>query len=126
MEMEDEFYAAIKLVSGEEIFSLVCVSEEEENTFLLLDNPVIMEPIVSRVSGILGYKISPWMSIPDDELYIVSMDKVITLTEVQNDDTIRMYNKYKNNSSEVSIDKNMGFISKVKDARKLLEKIYNS
>ena len=124
--MEDEFYASIKLISGEEIFSLVCVSEEEEDTFLLLDNPVIITPMTSKSNRILGYKITPWMLIPDDELYIISIDNVMTMTEIKTREIIRVYNKYKNNTSRTTLDKNMGFISKVDDARKLLEKIYNS
>lgn len=124
--MEDEFYASIKLISGEEIFSLVCVSEEEEDTFLLLDNPVIITPMTSKTNRIVGYKITPWMLIPDDELYIISIDNVMTMTEIKTREIIRVYNKYKNNTSRTTLDKNMGFISKVDDARKLLEKIYNS
>lgn len=124
--MEDEFYASIKLISGEEIFSLVCVSEEEEDTFLLLDNPVIITPMTSKSNRIVGYKITPWMLIPDDELYIISIDNVMTMTEIKTREIIRVYNKYKNNTSRTTLDKNMGFISKVDDARKLLEKIYNS
>jgi acyl-CoA synthetase (NDP forming) len=126
MEMEDEFYASIKLISGEEIFSLVCVSDEEEDIFLLLDNPIIITPMVSKSNRIIGYKVTPWMMIPDDDLYIISMDRVMTMTEIKNNEIIRVYNKYKNNTSKVPLDKNMGFISKVDDARKLLEKIYNS
>lgn len=126
MEMEDEFYASIKLISGEEIFSLVCVSEEEEDTFLLLDNPVIITPMTSKSNRIIGYKITPWMLIPDDELYIISIDNVMTMTEIKTREIIRVYNKYRNNTSRTTLDKNMGFISKVDDARKLLEKIYNS
>lgn len=124
--MEDEFYAAIKLISGEEIFALVSVSVEDDETFLLLDNPVFIEPIVSKSNGIIGYKVIPWMVIPDDELYIINFNKVLTMTEIKDDTIIKVYKKYKRNSSEVTLDKTMGFISKVRDARKLLERIYNS
>lgn len=126
MKMEDEFYAAIKLISGEEIFSMVCVSEEEEQTYLLLDNPVIIEPILSKTHRIVGYKVTPWMMLPDDELYVLTLDKIITMTEITSSNMIRVYNKYRNNGNEQTIDKEMGYISKVSEARKLLEKIYNS
>ena len=45
--MGDEFYAIIKLVSGEEIFSMVCTDTNEEDTILLLHHPVIMNMIQS-------------------------------------------------------------------------------
>ena len=37
---EEEFYAAIKMVSGEEVFSKVCPCEEKDRIILILDNPV--------------------------------------------------------------------------------------
>lgn len=124
--MDNEFYAAIKLVSGEEIFALVCPTEEEDRTLLILDNPVIMEPMVSRNQGTVGYKVKPWMCIPDDDIYIIDMNKVITMTEIYDNQIIRVYQKYTKSSSQVSLEKNMGFISKVDEARKVLEKLYNS
>lgn len=123
---QEEFYAAIKLVSGEEIFAIVSPTEEEDRTLLLLENPVIIEPMMSKTQGIIGYKIRPWMLIPDDDIYIIDMNKVITMTEVYDNQIIRAYKKFNNNSSQVSLEKNMGFISKVDDARRILEKIYNS
>jgi len=124
--MEQEFYAAIKLVSGEEIFAIVSPTDEEGRTLLILENPVIIEPMVSRNAGIVGYKVKPWMNIPDDDIFIIDMNKVITMTEIDNEQIIQIYKKYMNDSSQVDLEKSMGFISKVNDARKVLEKIYNS
>lgn len=124
--MEQEFYAAIKLVSGEEIFAIVSPTEEDDRTLLMLENPVIIEPIVSKHNGIVGYKVKPWMIIPEDDIYIIDMDKVITMTEICDDQIIRVHQKFTRESPQVSLDKNMGFISKVDEARKILEKIYNS
>ena len=126
--MEQEFYASIKLVSGEEIFSLVCPTYEEEETFLILDNPVLIEPIESRKGNILGYKIKPWLSIPEDEMFIVNLDKVITMTEVKTHQILKIYKRYLNQNvnSGVDIDRKMGFISKVDEARVFLENIYKT
>jgi len=124
--MEQEFYASIKLVSGEEIFAIVSPSDEDGRTLLILENPVIIDPIMSRHSGIVGYKIKPWMKIPEDDIYIIDMNKVITMTEIYDEQIIQIYNKYLNDSPQVSLEKSMGFISKVDDARKVLEKLYNS
>ena len=51
MIMEDDFYASIKLISGEEIFAKVSVCEEGERTLLLLSNPVILEQIKMKKMG---------------------------------------------------------------------------
>jgi len=123
--MEEEFYASVKLVSGEEIFTLVCATEENENTFLILQNPVIMKPMISK-QKIYAFKISPWMNIPEDEIYIISIDKVITMTEVRDKNIIGIYKKYLNNNSQIKVDNITGFISKVNDARVSLENLYNS
>jgi len=126
--MEQEFYASIKLISGEEIFSLVCPSYEEEDTFLILDNPVLIEIIESRRGNILGYKIKPWLNVPDDEMYIINLNKVITMTEVRTNEIIKVYKKYlnQNTNSNVDMDRKMGFISKVDEARVFLENIYKT
>lgn len=126
--MEEEFYASIKLVSGEEIFSLVSASNEEEETFLILDNPVLIEPIESRKGNIVGYKIKPWMNIPEDEMYIINTKSVITMTEVSSSRILEIYKRYLNQSkgSNYPLDRKMGFISKVDEARSLLEDIYRN
>ena len=46
--MQDDFYATIKLKSGEEIFAKVGYSEEEDRTFLILDSPITIEKIRKR------------------------------------------------------------------------------
>ena len=124
--MEKEFYAAIKLVSGEEIFAIVCPTDEEGRTLLILENPIIIDPMVSKNAGIVGYRVKPWMKIPEDSIYIIDMDKIITMTEIHDEQIIGIYRKYISDSSQVNLEKSMGFISKVNDARKILEKIYNS
>jgi hypothetical protein len=124
--MEQEFYASIKLISGEEIFSLVCPSYEEEDTFLILDNPVLIETIESRKGNIVGYKIKPWLNIPDDEMFIVNLNKVITMTEIKSNQIIKIYKRYLNQNLSVDMDRKMGFISKVDEARVFLENIYRT
>ena len=42
--MGEEFYAAIKLVTGEEIFSLISVDENDGDPIIILQNPVVMKP----------------------------------------------------------------------------------
>ena len=38
--MEDDFYASIKLISGEEIFAKVAACDEDDRTMLLLHHPI--------------------------------------------------------------------------------------
>jgi hypothetical protein len=131
--MGDEFYCSIKLVSGEEIFALISVDENDGDPIIILQNPVIIEVIESPMG--IFIKINPWMKIPDDDLYIIKLDKVITMTEIKDKQTIKMYNRYlrdsngdTNNSEDetgkVIISDKMGYLSSVEDARKRLEDLF--
>ena len=57
--IEDDFYAAIKLKSGEEIFAKVAAEEELDRTILVVSSPVVIKEVKGRI-GIIGYKVEPW------------------------------------------------------------------
>ena len=130
--MGEEFYCSLKLISGEEIFSLICVDENDGDPIIILQNPVIMK-IQQSMSGMV-IKIKPWMEIPDDDFYFVKLDKIITMTEISDEMTIGFYQKYLSNeditligdNGEVKITNKMGYISSVEDARKKLEELYKN
>ena len=128
--MEEEFYSIIKLVSGEEIFALVSVDENDENPVLLLQNPVIMSTI--HTPGGSMVKVKPWMDMTDETMFIIRLDKVITMIESKDKKLIDVYNNYNEESDvEEPLDgcvmptSKMGYLSSVKDARKDLEDIFN-
>ena len=127
---EEEFYAAIKMVSGEEVFSKVCPCEEQDRTILILDNPVLMETITIRQFGMIALKVVPWMKLTDDTMFIVEMNRIITMTEVNDSSIIKVYQKYIRERNKISsksqLSSNMGFISSIADARVSLEKLYKS
>ena len=127
--MGEEFHAVIKLVTGEEIFSLVCIDENDGDPILLLMNPVVMKVMRNHVGQYV--KVRPWMEIPTDELYVIKYDKIITMTEVKEDKVIQFYEKYLNeedtdfdDDGRTKITDKMGYISTVDDARKMLENLY--
>ena len=128
--MEEDFYAVIKLVSGEEIFSIVCPSDEEDQLMLILNNPVTIEVIVMRQLGMQGYKIDPWLKFADDDTFLLDMEKVLTISEVRDEEMIEMYHKFLRQKNEKNsknpITKEMGYLSSVTEARKMLEKLYES
>ena len=127
---EEEFYASMKMVSGEEVFSKVCPCEEENRTILILDNPVIMETITIKQLGVTALKVVPWMKFTDDTMFIVDLDKIITMTEINDDSIIKIYEKYIRDLSKTSnkskVSPNMGYISSISEARISLEKLYNN
>ena len=130
MKDQEEFHAVIKLISGEEIFSKVSVFEEENKTILMLDTPVSIETVHIRQMGMSGIKIDPWIKMTDDSLIVLNMDKVITMSEVNDPTILKMYNKFirdQNKKSNMSgITSTMGYLSSIADARVSLEKLYRS
>ena len=76
-------------------------------------------------------KIKPWMEIPDDDLYLIKLDKIVTMTEIKNQSTIDFYHRYHSDESidtevdgKVSISDKMGYLGSVESARKSLEDIF--
>ena len=130
--MTDEFYCVLKLVTGEEIFSIASLDTDlNGNGIVILSNPVIMK-IVKR-GLVSGVKVEPWMKIPDEDIYTISMDKVVTITEITNKEIIKFYKKFldetdedeeEEESQQVTPDKKMGYLGTVAEARKRLEEIY--
>ena len=129
--MGEEFYAIIKLVSGEEILSLVFVDENDGDPVLVLQNPVTMKSYNNQHGIYL--KVKSWMELSDDDFFIIKLDKIITMTETKDRRLLDIYNNYiedndsidvYNPSGQVKPSSKMGYLSSVEDARKSIERIF--
>ena len=126
--IEDDFYATIKLKSGEEIFAKIACSEEEDRAFLLLTTPVVISQIKNR-SGVTGYKVEPWIKTSKEDLFIINMDDVLTLSESDDMETISMHQtfalqQHSYYEKKTKLDRRMGYISTIKEAKSSLEKLF--
>ena len=133
--MGEEFYSILKLVSGEEVFALVCVDESEDEPILILHHPIIMKPL-SPLGTINYVKVTPWMEISDEDMFVLRMDKVITMTECNDEKLINIYKQYveeseneglgvfKPTDNKVKLNSQLGFISSVEQKRESLEKLF--
>jgi len=129
--MGEEFYAIIKLISGEEILSLVLIDDNDGDPVLVLQNPVTMKTYNNQHGTYL--KVKPWMELSDDDFFIVKLDKIITMTETKDKRILDIYNNYIEDddtvdvytpSGQVKPSSKMGYVSSVEDARKKLERIF--
>ena len=127
MGIEDDFYATIKLNSGEEVFAKVAASEEEDRTMLILHTPVTVSEIKNK-GGLVGYKVEPWLKTTREDMFIINMDNVLTLSESSDMEMIMMYQHYlrdaHRSNKEQKLNRRMGYISNVKDAKENLEKMF--
>jgi hypothetical protein len=128
--IEDDFYCTLKLKTGEEIFAKVAASEEEEKTILIITNPIVINEIKSR-TGTVGYKIEPWLKTTTEDMFIINLEDVLTLSESSDIEMIMMYQSYirqssKDKTNNSKINRRMGYISNVNDAKEILEKIFKS
>lgn len=123
----DEFYASLKLVSGEEILCLVIVDKTNDD-HVIIDNPVICVEICSPGTNVpSGYKFEPWMKMTDEETFLLETSKILTISEVKNEDIIETYKYIVQtgfNQQHPDITKEMGYLSSVEKARVTLEKLY--
>ena len=128
--MEDDFYATIKFKNGEEIFAKVSASEEEDRTMLILSNPVMATEVKAK-GGLVGYKVEPWLKTTKEEMFIINMADVLTISESSDVHMISMFQQFVQDSDklkkgEPKLSRKMGYISNVNDAKDILEKLYKS
>ena len=127
--MQEEFHGVIKLITGEEIFALVSVDENDGDPIIMLQSPVIIK-VFNNPTG-QYVKIKPWLEIPEEDIFLIKYDKIITMTEVKNEQMIQFYDRYLSDDDfdfeidgRVNLSNHMGLLSTVEDARKKLEEIF--
>ena len=127
--MEDEFYGVIKLTTGEEIFAMISIDENDGDPVIMLQSPVVMKVYQNPTGQYV--KIKPWLEIPEEDIFLLKYDKIITMTEVKNEQMIQFYDRYLSDNDfdfeidgRVNLSDHMGLLSTVEDARKKLEDIY--
>ena len=126
--IEDDFYATIKFKSGEEIFAKVAASEEVNRTVLLVSNPIIVSEVQGK-KGMLGYRIEPWLKTTKEDMFMIDLSYVLTMSESSDVEMISMYQRWLRDTSKIKnnepkLSRKMGYISNVNDAKDILEKLY--
>ena len=128
--IEEDFYATVKLKTGEELFAKVAASEEEDRTFLIVSSPIMVSEIKSR-NGAVAYKLEPWLKTTTEDMFIINLEDVITLSESSDIEMISMYQNYireysRKDGSQAKISRKMGYIANIHDAKEILEKLYKN
>ena len=128
---EQEFLATLKLVSGEEVISMVLYLEDEDK--VLLSNPFLVEQSKQRQGQleVVGFSFKEWVMASFDDMYIISRDHIITITETKG--PIEEF--YKKNLEKIQSSKQLlhkpnklprksGYLGSINDTKNILENIY--
>jgi len=127
--MTNEFYGIIKLVSCEEIIGNIVVCDEE-NGFVIQNPFSIEETIIETPIGeMVKVELRPWAKFSKEEIFFIEKDKTITVYE-SDKRLLKIYNRTLHKyftgegSNKVNLNEEMGFKTKVDDARSTLEKLF--
>ena len=108
--IEEDFYGTIKFKNAEEIFAKVAASEEEDRTMLIVHTPVMVSEVKAK-GGIGGYKVEPWLKTSREDMFIINMDNILTLSESSDMEMIGMYQNFYKTLKEI-INKILSLIEK--------------
>jgi|TARA_B100001093_G_C26614640_1_gene921751 hypothetical protein len=130
--MGEEFYCILKLVSGEEIISLITIDETGDEAIIIAQSPLIMK-IQYGAEGSSYIKVKSWMDLSDEDIFLIKPDKVITMTETKDQKLIDIYHDFIKDDDQdtfsttgkIAVTSEMGLLGKVDNARIKLETIFN-
>ena len=130
--MEDEFYATIKLTTGEEVVAKVVYLEDEDK--VLLENPLQVLSAKQRKGQleVSGFSFNEWISASFDNMFIIKRDHIITMTEIDPliqdfyEKTLQRLENGKNLTGRAGkLPRGSGYLGSVTDMKKSLENIFN-
>ena len=124
----EEFVATVKLVSGEEILTKVIIDYSSKEEQIIIDNPVVCQEVRSHGANIpMGYKFEPWIKMSDEDVFIVHMTSIITMSEIKDKNVVKTYAEIVEKGfdrKDPELTREMGSIGTVKDCRDMIEKLY--
>ena len=127
--MGEEFHGVIKLITGEEIFAMISIDENDGDPIIMVQDPVIMKVLQNPTGQYV--KVRPWLELPEDNIFLLKYEKIITMTEVKDSQMIEFYQRYLNDDSldmefdgRVKLNPRLGLITTVEESRRRLEEIY--
>ena len=118
-----EFLAAIKLVSGEELLSMVTSVHDENGDYLIVENPIEVEEVILPNKQ-AGAKVQPWMKFSREDQFVIPKEHIITIVEVAEEVEVFYHMSLRKLNTDFITDAK-GKISTVDEARIKLNKIFN-
>lgn len=134
---DEQFYGSIKMITGEEILGEILVSEDPETKqdLIFIQNPAktkVVELDQDKGGERIGLGFMKWMNFSEEEFYVIDERSVISIAPMSKEAIVlytrwvkkEILNEEEPEKGHIPMNKNMGLISTVDEARKLLEKLY--
>ena len=130
--MGEEFFATVKLITGEEIVSKVVYLEDEDK--VMLENPLQVDSAKQRKGAleISGFSFREWVCATFDKMFILNRNHIITISEIEGpivdfykETLLRMENGKSLNGKGGKLPRGSGYLGSVTDMKKSLENIFN-
>ena len=128
---EEDFFASVKLISGEEVLAQVCYLPDEDK--VVMNRPLQVEVARQKKGNveIAGFALREWVMATFDEMFIVNKTHILTMTEL--DPTIKTF--YEQTLSRIENAKNLtklgnklprksGYLGSIQDKKRSLEDIF--
>ena len=129
--MEEEFYATVKLLSGEELVAKVCYLPDEDK--VMLERPLVVENAKQRKGQleVTGFALKEWISATFDNMFVINRDHIMTMVEIEGE-IVEFYEKTLNRLESGKslagrgnkLPRGSGYLGSVKEMKKSLEDIY--
>ena len=129
--MEEDFYATIKLLSGEELVARVCYLPDEDK--VMLERPLMVENAKQRKGQleVSGFSLKEWISATFDNMFIINRSHIMTIVEIEGeivDFYEKTLNKLESGKSLAGrgnkLPRSSGYLGSIKEMKKSLEDIY--
>lgn len=135
---DEEFYGIFKLVSGEEVLGKAVITDDNEETLVFISDPVAVQMIVKESPDenkvVRGMGFAHWQQMSDEDFFILREKDIITVASMKKE-IIIMYEAYLlseqdtdklQKERELELDPSVGYLGKIDQARKSLEKIFKN
>ena len=97
---------------------------------LLIYLPFIVQELKSKM-GVVGYKIEPWLKTTTDDMFVIKLDDVLTMSESSDIEMIMMHQNFVRDSAgempmggNSKLSREMGYLGNVSDTKEILEKLF--
>ena len=129
------FHATLKLITGEEVLAEVCLSEEGDQEFFLINDAIVINETmqVDQQKGVAMAGLVPkkWMNYSSDSMTIIYKQHVISVSELDRFG-IEFYKKALMSArmsspikKKVSSEENVGYVGSIDESRDFLEAMYD-